>query len=386
MRILLSGLCFTLALLLGAVPAAWAELTVCSSGCDVPNIVDADRTWAAGAYRVQEHIQVHPGVTLTLEPGVTLRFTTHEMGLQVGGTLIARGTAEQRITFTSDKTTPAPEDWGTILFTETAVGASFDAKGSYVSGSIFERCVVEYAGGGAAQGAIWVQSPRAPYVYKSTIRNNGVSGMRLVGPPKAGGGNEGVQEARVRESEISGNSASGYGGGIYVSVASSGVATLSGNTLSGNSASGYGGGIYLSVASSGVATLSGNTLSGNSTSYDGGGGGIYLSSSGVATLSGNTLSGNSASGYDEGYGGGIYLSVASSGTATLSGNTLSRNSANGDNGGYGGGIYLSSSGTATLSGNTLSGNSASGDGYAGSGGYGGGIYVSVASSGVATLS
>lgn len=207
MRILLSSFCLALTLLLGAVPAARAELTVCSAqGCDVPNIIDSDRTWKAATYRVQEHIQVRSGVRLTLEPGVTLRFTTHEMGLLVAGTLIARGTGDtegKRITFTSDKATPAPKDWGTILFLETAVGARFDGEGNYVSGSLFEHCVVEYAGGGSAQGAIWAQSPRAPFVYKSTVRNNAVSSIRLVGPPKSGGGNEGVQEARVRENTLS---------------------------------------------------------------------------------------------------------------------------------------------------------------------------------------
>lgn len=353
MRILLSCLCIALALLLGAASAARADLTVCSSpDCEVSNHIDTDRTWKAATYRVQEHIQVRPGVRLTLEPGVTLQFTAPEMGLRVAGTLIARGTGDnegQRITFTSGQIRPVPGDWGTILFTETAVGASFDGTGNHIGGSIFEHCVVEYAGGGGALGAIWAQSPRAPYVYRSTIRDNDASGVRLEGPPDSGGHSQGAQEARVRQSEILRNRL-GDGGGVYVVVSASGTAALAGNTLSGNSATRDGGGIFLRVGPSATATLSANTLLGNSAGRDGGG--IHLSAAGTVTLSGNPLlSGNSA-GRD---GGGISLWVEPSGAATLSdNNTLSGNSAGRD----GGGLHLFAAGTVSIRENRISYNTA----------------------------
>ncbi|MBI2876039.1 MAG: right-handed parallel beta-helix repeat-containing protein [Candidatus Tectomicrobia bacterium] len=327
MRILWSGLCFGLTLLLASLPAAQADLSVCSVGCDVSNLIQSQHTWIAATYRVQEPIRVEPGATLTLEPGATLQFTAPEIGLQVEGALIARGTEDRPITFTSSQLSPFPGSWGTISFDWQAVGASFDEAGNYVSGSIFEHCIVEYAGGSTARGAIRAQSARAPYLYRSIIRANAAVGIQL----------ENTQEARVRESTISGN----RDGGIYMGVSSSGTVLLSGNMISENSANLNGGGIEINLSSQGTAILSGNTISGNRTNVGGGGILLKVSSSSTATLSGNTLSGNTTSLF----GGGMYVTVSSSSTATLSGNTVLGNGAE-----YGGGgIYLGvSSGAAVI--------------------------------------
>ena len=67
-----------------------------------------------GRLRVAPHADGAPS-TLTIEPGVTLRFddVTNDSGLQLGtsdvrqGILVAAGTAAQKITFTSAKATPA---------------------------------------------------------------------------------------------------------------------------------------------------------------------------------------------------------------------------------------------------------------------------------------
>ncbi|MBI2877807.1 MAG: carboxypeptidase regulatory-like domain-containing protein [Candidatus Tectomicrobia bacterium] len=337
MQILLSNLCLVLALLLGSLPAVGADLTVCSSGCDVSSIVESDRTWREGTYRVQEHIQVRQGVTLTLEPGVTLKFDTR-VSLQVEGTLIALGTKERSITFTSLQASPTLGDWGTILFTETAIGASFDGSGNYTGGSILEHCVVEYAGGGTAQGAIWAQSLRAPYVYRSTIRANRGSGIRFAGPRQRGY-EMGVQEGRIRESVILGNTAYYHDGRDYVYY--------------------RGGGIYAMASSSGTVTIVDNPIISENIGYNGGG--IYIVGTGTAIISNNTISENSA----KCLGNGIYATV---GTVTISGNKILRNSnVHGCGNADGGGIYLFSD-SATISENTISENR-TGDGS------GGGIFL-----------
>lgn len=129
----------------------------------------------------------------------------------------------------------------------------------------------------------------------------------------------------------------GSNSGLYCSSSSP---TISNNTISGNTASSYGGGIYLNDNSS--PTISNNTISGNET---GQGGGIFCFSS-SPTIRNNTINENKASSS----GGGIYCWNNSS--PTISNNTVSRNTAY-----SGGGIFCSYS-SPTISNNTINGNKA----------------------------
>lgn len=60
-------------------------------------------------------VTVMPGVTLTIEPGVQVRFNGN-YALGVRGTLLAEGLAGQEILFTSNLASPAPGDWGVLDF------------------------------------------------------------------------------------------------------------------------------------------------------------------------------------------------------------------------------------------------------------------------------
>jgi uncharacterized repeat protein (TIGR01451 family) len=132
------------------------------------------------------------------------------------------------------------------------------------------------------------------------------------------------------------------GGGIFVS---SGTVNVSDSTLSGNTATGYGGGIY----NAGTMTLTNSTVSGNILGTYSGGAGIF--NAGTMTITNSTVSGNSVdSGTEPGYGGGIFAQ----GTMTLTNSTVSGNSV--DSGGTGGGIYVSSA-TVNLSATILAKNS-----------------------------
>lgn len=87
---------------------------------NVSGTISSDTTWtpADSPYIVTGHVFVSQGVTLTIEPGVTVRFQAIKT-LQVDGTLIARGAPTSPITFTSDAATPAKGDWGSIIFSDT---------------------------------------------------------------------------------------------------------------------------------------------------------------------------------------------------------------------------------------------------------------------------
>jgi hypothetical protein len=107
------------------------------------------------------NVTVREGVTLTIEPGVEVRFGGR-FSIIVNGRLIAKGNSEfnRLIRFTSNKETPEPGDWGTLYF-----------NGTGQSSSLLENCIVEYAASGItiADGELTIRS--------SVIRLNSENGV-----------------------------------------------------------------------------------------------------------------------------------------------------------------------------------------------------------------
>lgn len=364
-------------------------------GTEVGGPIISNTTWdlAHSPYIVVASIEVWEGVTLTIKPGVTVRFNSAKK-MQVNGSLIARGTEGQPITFTSNQLSPAPGDWGSIEFTNTAVTTTMDAEGNYISGSILQYCIVEY-GGANAESAIHVYSllinhcivrnNDARGIYNegtadalSRIANNTVNGNLTSSTCVAYGGGVYANHSTVTKNAIRENSAKGsydygcgsYGGGVYVSNS-----TVTNNTVIGNSATGlygYGGGI-----SADESMVMDNTISGNSSRYHGGS--IYAINSMVSnntvvnnddgainarcsrkyaktTVNGNTVSGNAGDGIIAvcGYHPHYYSDY---GEITVDNNIVS------DNNGDGIDAYadcFSDHCKITISGNTISGNDGSG--------------------------
>lgn len=103
--------------------------------------IEADETWAEGVHLVTGDIYVN-GATLTILPGAVIKFNEGR-GMYIGyssgfsgATLIAEGTSEKPIVFTTAAGTPSAGDWDYIGFYDNASSASSMAY-----------CVVEYAGG-----------------------------------------------------------------------------------------------------------------------------------------------------------------------------------------------------------------------------------------------
>ena len=164
-------------LLLINVPKARAD--------DVGGPIDTDTTWtlAGSPYIVVSPVLVMEGVTLTIEPGVTVRFNSHK-ALPVYGELIAIGTSENPITFTSNVGTN-PGDWDYIVFTDTSVDAVYDVDGNYVSGSILKYVNIEYAGGASLadnNGALRLNAS-GPFITYTTVRNNAINGIMAFNNP-----------------------------------------------------------------------------------------------------------------------------------------------------------------------------------------------------------
>ena len=107
--------------------------------------ITSDTTWtlASSPVSVAGDVVVLAGRTLTIEPGVRVRFAAGT-GLTVEGVLIASGTSVDTVVFTSASVTPARGDWNGIGFLNTAN-----------VGSNFQYARVEWAGGGSATAGVY---------------------------------------------------------------------------------------------------------------------------------------------------------------------------------------------------------------------------------------
>jgi len=324
------------------------EVNGANAYTEIGGPIISDTTWSVtnSPYIVTSSVEVLEGVVLTIEPGVNIKFHQGKI-LQVSGTLIAQGTVQAPIEFTSNEPSPEPGDWGNIEFTPTATISLFDSNGDYVSGSILRNCLVEYAG----YDSVSAINAHSLLVDNCIVRNNagiGIYDVGIVTSPARITGNQVIQNKGVgiftEHSIVTDNvilenqNSGGEGGGVYAEYS-----TLSRNSISNNYAK-YGGGIYTQYSK-----INNNIVSGNS-SYDNGGG-IYDTG---GQISNNKISNNSVSG-PFGDGGGI-LSLSYS----VISNTISNNSAH-----DGGGIFVT---TGLVQGNVIFRNHASSRG--------GGIFAS----------
>ncbi|MCI0415389.1 right-handed parallel beta-helix repeat-containing protein [bacterium] len=134
-------------------------------GNTIPNVV-----WHSGAdYHIVDYITVPSNATLTINPGVTVKFLSTTGVLNVYGNLQAIGTATSPILFTTNATPPLPGTWGGLFF----------EPGS--SASLVKYVQVSYAG--AAQGtdrdaAIGVNAT-SPTFDHVTVSYSSKKGIRI---------------------------------------------------------------------------------------------------------------------------------------------------------------------------------------------------------------
>jgi len=246
-------------------------------GLEVSGIISENTTWSNDyLYIVTGNVLVEEGVTLTIEPGTRIQFCP-EKYLRIDGCLIAIGTEDSMIVFTSNAQNPAPGDWGGgyicggIHFTSSSVDAEFDEHGNYISGSIIKYAEIEFG------GYIDIVDS-SPYIAYNFIHDN-------CGAEHGGGITLAFSStSRVEHNLIRNNS--GRGGGIFLFYCSAPVIAY--NLIEDNFGS-EGGGI--SEWASYQPIITHNIIRGNS----GGGGlgavGIAITDAN-ATITYNTLYNN----------------------------------------------------------------------------------------------
>jgi len=210
---------------------------------DVGGIIDEDTVWTTvdSPIVVIEDVTVIEGVTLTVEPSVEVKFEPDKT-LIIDGTLVARGTSNDKIIFTSNTGTE-PGSWGYISSTDTSTDATFDPDGNYTGGCILQYATIQYGGSGSSAVTI---NNCSPFLDNSTIEENTGTGISV----SAG------STLLISNCEIKSNS----GGGISLGVGS--LSTIKNCVISKNFTSiGKAAGIS---ANSCTVLIQNSTISGNS--------------------------------------------------------------------------------------------------------------------------
>jgi hypothetical protein len=177
----------------------------------VEGLITQDTIWTLvdSPFVVSKSITVCSTATLTIEPEVEVKFG-ETFSLIVEGRLVADGTEDKIITFTSNKYEPEAGDWGAIEFMGTEA-------------SSLMRCIIEYGTNG-----ITVESGTLN-IQNSLISLNSENGIMITN------GN-----VEVKNNEIFNNTESGIyiAGGNQVNVQNNNIASNGdGITLTGNATS-----------------------------------------------------------------------------------------------------------------------------------------------------
>ncbi|MDY0352215.1 MAG: right-handed parallel beta-helix repeat-containing protein [Desulfobulbaceae bacterium] len=180
------------------------------TGCGKPEVtelssqtLEQDTSWS-GVIVINGDIYVPPGVTLTVEPGTIVRFKKideksdqnlfhpdspyyPEAELIIRGRLIARGTPDRQIVFTSAEMRPNPADWGALNFLGSDGNVIEHVKiycaynGIHAHGSSVHIANSEFARNGVAisfkkeeeePGAPWFGKPSDMRIVNSIFANN----------------------------------------------------------------------------------------------------------------------------------------------------------------------------------------------------------------------
>jgi hypothetical protein len=153
--------------------------SIAFSQTNVSGFINANTTWdlAGSPYIVTGNILVSHGFTLTIDPGVVVKFDTAKT-IQIEGQLIAIGNAANRIKLIANQPSSTNGYWGSMQFSDASVDAVYNSNG-YYSGCTLQFCDI-LNGGAGNYGAIYVINSH-PYFSNCTIAYSGKDGIQCTG-------------------------------------------------------------------------------------------------------------------------------------------------------------------------------------------------------------
>lgn len=130
-------------------------------------LIEKDTVWS-GEVLVRGRVLVQREATLTIEPGTIVKFEAMDRNkdgfgdgeIFVRGKIVARGTPEKKIVFTSASEDPQPLDWTYLILNLTKYE------------NVFENCVIEYAYSG-------LQVTFARVTVKNCTARHNIEGLRF---------------------------------------------------------------------------------------------------------------------------------------------------------------------------------------------------------------
>lgn len=169
---------------------------------NAPSTITQNTTWSPNAVYLIACVcggtTVAPGVTLTILPGTIVKFKGPNYAYQrlfIAGTLIANGTPDNPIVFTSwadDRygghtdgapSSPEPGDWGAV-----EVGHYQDAIHIYAASASLSYCIFSYGGLGYTptesphrEGELWIDGGSTASVTACTFENSAWDAINVSG-------------------------------------------------------------------------------------------------------------------------------------------------------------------------------------------------------------
>jgi parallel beta-helix repeat protein len=213
-------------IILGTLTVANRGLFSPANATYVEGPITQDTYWTLtdSPFVLSKDVVINPGASLTIEPGVEVRFGGY-FSIIVEGRLYAVGTLNNKIVFTSNKDQPTAGDWVTLNFTGTAQ-------------STLVYCVLEYASNG-----VTVEDSNVE-IKNSEISTNSQNGVAVFN-----------STVKIQESEIHDN----LNSGIYLTGGNQ--VTIQNNTISANA-----NGVTLTGNSTQVVNITQNRIQSNSQS------------------------------------------------------------------------------------------------------------------------
>jgi parallel beta-helix repeat protein len=188
--------------------------------------VTQDTYWTLvdSPFIIADNITVNPGATLTIEPGVQVRFGQNFM-IIVNGGVTADGTVDKPIMFTSNNPNASAGDWGTILINGTEQ-------------SSIANCIIEYGTNGTTleSGSLNLQNNDIMSNVNGAVVDNGnatIENNMIVNDVVCGVNIAGGSQVTVENNTISSN-----GDGVLLTGTLDGIVSVAQNNIMLNNNSG----------------------------------------------------------------------------------------------------------------------------------------------------